>query len=185
VIAWEYFFPIEAVPLMFKYIDDYDRWQFKLEETKAFNKAIWSHTPWNFDQWKQILNVDDTETIKLAEEGKAILRAHNQNVMQVVKGSGRPCMIRWIDENGIVHMSKGLSANCPTYLTSDVGHKLAEESGTYGLLWTLNKDGKLLCSLRSTGNYDVSSIAKAFGGGGHLNAAGFEVSILTLLEWIK
>ena len=31
-------------------------------------------------------------------------------------------------------------------------------------------------SLRSVGDYDVSAIAKTFGGGGHRNAAGFEVS---------
>jgi nanoRNase/pAp phosphatase (c-di-AMP/oligoRNAs hydrolase) len=39
--------------------------------------------------------------------------------------------------------------------------------------------------LRSNGDYDVSAIAKAFGGGGHKNAAGFEVQVETLLEWIK
>ena len=32
-------------------------------------------------------------------------------------------------------------------------------------------------SLRSVGDYDVSAIAKTFGGGGHRNAAGFEVAL--------
>jgi nanoRNase/pAp phosphatase (c-di-AMP/oligoRNAs hydrolase) len=41
------------------------------------------------------------------------------------------------------------------------------------------------CSLRSNGGYDVSVIAKAFGGGGHKNAAGFEVPVTTLLGWLK
>lgn len=58
-------------------------------------------------------------------------------------------------------------------------------SGTYGLLWYINKEGKCLCSLRSNGDYDVSAIAKSFGGGGHKNASGFETDIHTLLEWIK
>ena len=80
----------------------------------------------------------------------------------------------------------GLAANCPPFLTSDVGHELANQSGTFGLCWTLNKDKPVAnCSLRSNGDYDVSAIAKAFGGGGHKNAAGFEVPIETLLGWMK
>jgi nanoRNase/pAp phosphatase (c-di-AMP/oligoRNAs hydrolase) len=80
----------------------------------------------------------------------------------------------------------GLAANCPPHLTSDVGHELANQSGTFGLCWTLSKEGLTAqCSLRSNGDYDVSAIAKAFGGGGHKNAAGFEVPLETLVGWLK
>jgi phosphoesterase RecJ-like protein len=34
------------------------------------------------------------------------------------------------------------------------------------------KDGRIRCSLRSTGTVDVSKIAAKFGGGGHKMAAG-------------
>ena len=40
--------------------------------------------------------------------------------------------------------------------------------------------GKYKYSLRSKGDFDVSIIAKAFGGGGHKNAAGFESDTLIL-----
>ena len=46
-------------------------------------------------------------------------------------------------------------------------------------------DGQAHCSLRSNGDYDVSAIAKAFGGGGHRNAAGFSTDINTLLSWLR
>jgi nanoRNase/pAp phosphatase (c-di-AMP/oligoRNAs hydrolase) len=36
--------------------------------------------------------------------------------------------------------------------------------------------GKTKWSLRSNPPYDVSVIARSFGGGGHLTAAGFEVT---------
>ena len=36
-----------------------------------------------------------------------------------------------------------------------------------------------------SGDYDVSTIAKAIGGGGHRNAAGFSTDIDTLMEWLK
>lgn len=184
MLAWEYFHPDTEVPLMFKHIDDYDRWQFKLDGTKEFNKALWAGAPWNFPQWKELMGSDAAPMYKA---GKAILCAHSQNVQSVVKGSGRKCRI---DDPNADHNEMpwwdGLAANCPPHLTSDVGHELANQSGTFGLCWTLHRE-KLVanCSMRSNGDYDVSAIAKAFGGGGHRNAAGFEVPIETLLGWLK
>lgn len=187
MIAWEYFHPGKEIPILIKHIDDYDRWQFKLEGTKEFNKALWSYAPWNFEQWKNwVFSMSIVDLLKA--EGAAILRAHEQNVRSVVEGGARRCMITLKDEPGFEPKGLtlyGLVANCPSHLASDVGHELANMSGTYGLLWHINKDGKCICSLRSNGDYDVSSIANAFGGGGHKNAAGFETDIQTLLGWIK
>lgn len=80
---------------------------------------------------------------------------------------------------------EGRIANCPAHLTSDVGHELANQSGTFGLCWSMTKDGAVACSLRSNGEYDVSAIAKLYGGGGHKNAAGFETDMATLLRWMR
>ncbi len=196
MIAWEYFHPGTEIPMLIKHIDDYDRWQFKLEGTKEFNKALWSYAPWSFTQWKNFFpeaasTLRDWKIGDLKKEGAAILRAHDANVQAVVNGAARECSLTfkvkdmsgsWYD---MEYTRKGLAANCPPHLASDVGHQLANASGTYGLPWYINKEGKCLCSLRSNGDYDVSAIAHAFGGGGHKNAAGFEVAIETLLEWIK
>ena len=185
MIAWEYFHPEKEVPMLIKHIDDYDRWQFKLENTKPFIKALWSYAPWSFEQWRTEFAEGYYGFIK---EGAAILRAHEQNVDAIIEGAVRYCKL-----TGPIPLScadlddeskKGLAANCPPHLASDVGHELANRSGTYGLLWHINTEGKCLCSLRSNGSYDVSDIAKAFGGGGHKNAAGFQVDIQTLLSWI-
>lgn len=195
MIAWEYFHPEKEVPMLIKHIDDYDRWQFKLEGTKEFNKALWSYAPWSFEQWYKMFFIqtgfsaqDGFEPYEgygdMYKEGAAILRAHDANVQAVVKGAGRSCVIPVLEEGSYIPAG-GLAANCPPHLSSDVGHQLANASGTYGLLWHINKEGKCVCSLRSNGDYDVSTIARAFGGGGHKNAAGFEIAIETLLEWIK
>ena len=188
-LAWEYFHPRTEVPLFIRHIDDYDRWQFKIEGTKAFNKALWSYAPWSFDQWKEMFwneahNEEfSIEATGLIGEGEAILRAHEQNVQAVVNGSARECTMA-LDRP--VADYYGLAANCPPHLTSDVGHELATQSGTFGLCWTLSKEGLVAkCSLRSNGEYDVSAIAKSFGGGGHRNAAGFQVDIQVLLGWLK
>ena len=186
LLAWEYFHPGIDIPMFIRYIDDYDRWQFKIEGTKEFNKALWSYAPWSFEQWNhKFSNTYDTldKQQLMRDEGAAILRAHEQNVQTIVESAARECDIStyWI----LGPESSGLAANCPPHLASDVGTELANQSGTYGLLWFVNKDGKCKCSLRSNSGYDVSVIAKSFGGGGHKTAAGFEVDIQTLLEWIK
>lgn len=202
MLAWEYFHPGEEIPQFIRHIDDYDRWQFKIEGSKAFQKALWSYAPWSFKQWEQMW-VDSwgfTHSSGLEgmdafiTEGEAILRAHDQNVQSVVKGSARECWIKAPEPidlpgsflDGVTQGWQGLAANCPPHLTSDVGHELANQSGTFGLCWTLGQSGTVAkCSLRSNGEYDVSAIARTFGGGGHRNAAGFEVDIQTLLGWLK
>ena len=194
MLAWEYFHPGTEVPMLIKHIDDRDRWQFKMEGTKELNAALWT-APWNFQQWKEL---NESDLAPMYKAGKAILRAHDQNVQSVVKNATRKCEIPFDEEgaldcveprlewnNGGYWMVHGLAANCPPHLHSDVGHELANQSGTFGLLWSIDKDNNCRCSLRSNGDYDVSAIAKAFGGGGHRNAAGFTTSIQTLLEWTK
>lgn len=199
MLAWEYFHPGTEVPILIRHIDDRDRWQFKMEGTKELNAALWT-APWNFQQWKEL---NESDLAPMYKAGKAILRAHEQNVQSVVKGAARNCSIVpaiidsvesykspwvwWNDpEHGDTCGANGLAANCPPHLTSDVGHELANQSGTFGLCWTLGQSGTVAkCSLRSNGEYDVSAIARTFGGGGHRNAAGFEVDIQTLLGWLK
>lgn len=189
MLAWKHFHPGTEVPLFIRHIDDYDRWQFKIEGTKALNKYLWSRTPWSFSQWQIFCNAINSSDHVYFAEGEAILRAHEQNVASVVKGGARKCMIRVPHKDfPIVRDTMcltGLAANCPPHLQSDVGHELAMQSGTFGLLWCIDKDLKCKCSLRSNGDYDVSAIAKVFGGGGHRNAAGFQVDIQVLLGWLK
>lgn len=200
LIAWEYFCPGTEVPKLIQHIDDYDRWQFRVDGTKEFSKALWSYAPWSFEQWKREfltadmgkrgLSFEQTARYSgLIKEGAAILRAHDQNVQSVVKGGARKCSVwKLVDGVEIEYQFNlpGLAANCPPHLTSDVGHELAVQSGTFGLCWTLNKTKMVAnCSLRSNGDYDVSAVAKAFGGGGHRNASGMEIDIQVLLSWLR
>ena len=159
---------------------------------------------WTFEQWKALNNKLQSDNLFYQEfiaQGAAILRAHEQNVQAVVKGSAMGCCISvvadkpglsnpWLPgkeqrSNDADYEVRGLAANCPPHLASDVGHELANQSGTFGLLWFVDKDNVCKCSLRSNGDYDVSAIAKVFGGGGHRNAAGFQIDIQTLLGWLK
>ena len=200
LLAWEYFHPGTDAPTLIQHIDDRDRWQFKLEGSKEFHAALASYQPWTFEMWRGIFlcGIFEKETWRVPEEfymeGAATLRTHNQHVQSALK-QARPCEI-WSFKpfanapgsviNGFIRYSlNGLAANAPAFLASDLGHELANKSGTFGLIWSMAGDGQIHCSLRSNGDYDVSAIASAFGGGGHRNAAGFSTDIDTLMSWLK
>ena len=198
VLAWEYFHPGTEAPMLIQHIDDRDRWQFKLEGSKELHAALASHQPWMFSQWIPFLSNarwDNKTQVEFAiEEGTAILRAHNQNVQAALKQAMACEIWSWVPfanapgavVNGFTRYSlSGLAANAPSFLASDLGCELAIKSGTFGLVWSMAGDGQVHCSLRSNGDYDVSAIAKAFGGGGHRNAAGFSTDINTLMGWLK
>ena len=189
LLAWEYFHhPGIKVPKLIQHIDDRDRWQFKMEGSKELHAVLASYKPWSFEQWEACFLVGNIRFDALKSEGAAILRAHNQNVQTVLK-QAKTCALRWgwKEVCGTIGYKEavGYSANAPAFLASDLGHELANRSGTFGLVWSMAGDGQVHCSLRSNGDYDVSAIAKVFGGGGHCNAAGFSTGIDTLLGWLK
>ena len=190
LLAWEYFHPGTEVPMLIRHIDDRDRWQFKLDGSKELHAALNNYKPWSFEQWRGIFlcGLFEKETWRVPEEfymeGTAILRAHNQNVQAALKQTVG-CKITIHTEQYGCTREIGLAANAPAFLASDLGHELANHSGTFGLVWSMAGDGPIHCSLRSNGEYDVSANAKVFGGGGHRNAAGFSTDIDTLVSWLK
>lgn len=161
ILAWEYFFKNEDVPRLLEFIDDRDRWQFKLKGTKELH-AFLTSVPRDFQQWHCLAH-SDLSTAALPE-GWAILRANERTVAEMLKATTRRITLDGVD---------GLCANLPPCFASDVGHVLATQSGTFGLTWYVTTDAKVACSLRSNGDVDVAVIAQKFGGGGHKNAAGF------------
>ena len=201
MLAWEYFHPGTEVPMLIQHIDDRDRWQFKLSGTKEFHAGLWSR-PFSFDAWARIYfepGYEDRAIQYTILEGNTILRANDQNVQAVLAGQ-MDCKIStcshqhgpdiadtvqasWSD--GYLRRFDGLACNTPGHLCSDVGHELAKKSGTFGLCWRMQDDGRIKCELRSDSDYDVSAIAKAFGGGGHAQAAGFFTDLETLKGWLK
>jgi nanoRNase/pAp phosphatase (c-di-AMP/oligoRNAs hydrolase) len=63
--------------------------------------------------------------------------------------------------------------NAPPMYSSDIGSIIAKEKVFGGTYYDTATHREF--SLRSVGDFDVSEIAKSFGGGGHKNAAGFKV----------
>jgi nanoRNase/pAp phosphatase (c-di-AMP/oligoRNAs hydrolase) len=97
------------------------------------------------------------------DAGSAILRREAQIVDDHVRNAAEREMAG----------HKILCVNATT-LFSEVAGELAKDR-PFGACYFDRADGKRQWSLRSrNGGVDVSEIAKAHGGGGHRNAAGFE-----------
>ena len=178
MLAWQYFYPDSEPSMIIKHIDDRDRWQFKMKNTEGIHLALQLNKPWSFEQWDTMTHDDNYRS--LYEQGLSLVGYQKQQINSLTKYA-RKCFIMC---KPLGYGVEGLSANTSIHM-SEVGHELANKSGTYGLIWYLGENNNVKCSLRSNGDYDVSAIAKCFGGGGHKNAAGFSVDIQTFLGWLK
>jgi oligoribonuclease NrnB/cAMP/cGMP phosphodiesterase (DHH superfamily) len=147
-------------PLLLKYIEDRDLWHNQLPNCEEIIYAIESYS-YNFEQFDIWVKDGQKAIDKLILEGKTIKRSINKQIDKIIK-----CNVHKIKINDdIVY-----AVNSPVY-QSEIGHILAKQ-GKYGVVY-YDKDRSTIFSLRSTGNEDVSIIARKFGGGGHKAAAGF------------
>lgn len=195
LLAWEHFHPGADVPYLIQAIDDRDRWQFKLADSKAVHAGLQMRKPWTFEGWRVLLT--SAGEAELVGAGRTVLAYQDQ---QVKHAAHNPAPVRivpavidsadsykkpWIWSKYDQCYAEGLATNTPVHM-SEVGHELANASGTFGMIWYVHNSDPTSArvSLRSNGDYDVSTIAKAFGGGGHKNAAGFNVPVTTLLGWL-
>lgn len=165
-LAWEHFHPSTPTPWMLRFIEDRDLWQWRYPETRNFATALRSF-PLTLDCMDQA----HENTWVMIAEGKSMNRLYDQQLADIVK---RPIPIVIDDKE------HGLAVNCTPQFASEGGGRLAEMSGTFGATWAVGEHGQVFVSLRSQGDYNVETIAKRFGGGGHMNAAGFRVQFRDL-----
>lgn len=160
MLTWQWFHPFNTAPKAIRSIQDRDLWKFELPRTREVMAAVFSY-PQTIEVWNRLMrdgNQDD-----LHREGFAILRAHDKNIREAVEGSKRRLKVGGVDVP---------VANVPYYMASDAGHMMGEGE-PFAATYYDAEDGRHF-SLRSRpGGYDVSRIAKMYGGGGHRHAAGF------------
>ena len=167
-ITWQYVTGADRkdtpCPTMLTYIEDRDLWRFAFgDKTRQFSAALRTY-PMDFETWDKIAANPDS----LIAEGKIVLRAHQANIqkfmadsyMERISGYTVPC------------------CNVPYHYASDTAHELLQRfpDAPFAMSWFKRGDGMFQASLRSEDHrVDVSEIAKMHGGGGHRNAAGFQV----------
>lgn len=157
VLAWEWA-QDEPVPWLAQYIQDKDLWQWRLPRSREVSAALASY-PFEFEVW------DSLQQDTLEMEGAAILRLETVLIEDIVRES---ILVNFEGET--------VPAVYSPILTSQIGERLCQSS-PFCIIWH-QQEGRRYFSLRSrAGTVDVSAIAARYGGGGHVNAAGFSVSL--------
>lgn len=160
-LAWKHFHPDTLVPDLILHIEDRDLWKFKLPHSREVGAALNSYEQ-RFDLWEQLSTMGMD---KLALDGGVILRYQAQ-VLDRICG------------NAIVKPFEGHEVPVVNtcVMTSEVGDRLCQIHPTapFAVSW-FDRPGMRCYSLRSPGRFDVSTIARKNGGGGHASAAGYVV----------
>jgi uncharacterized protein len=178
-IAWDYFFPNEPRPWLVDYVEDRDLWNTKLNFTKMINSYI-SALEFDFDVWDRAnMHIKDSAI----EMGGAILLKTEQYIREVCKNVYFANIRKAVGDDefdGAIEYENIPTVNICQVDCSEVLHELCKlyPSSDFSLYWFKRHDGMYQYGLRSIGDFDVSQVAKLFGGGGHHNAAGFQLSYL-------
>ena len=180
VLAHEYFFPNEKIPIGFQYIQDRDIWVWKLEEqSKPFTNALFAqinikHIENHSDKFEEFSKTFN-ETQKLIDYGKIILNIQNSIINDQINYKQK-IKIKYEEFNKY----NGIILNSSVF-PSEIGNLLTgEHKYDFAIIYThqiKNNNDQWYCSIRSSSDVcDVSLIAKHFGGGGHKRASGFRIN---------
>lgn len=166
MMAWQFCFPGAIVPRFVSLVQDRDLWRYEFgDDTKRFSAALRTYQM-DFTTWDGLI----AKTYDLIKDGEAVLRGHNINITKFIAET-------YFDDIG---GHKVPVVNVPYHYASDTAQELLAKfpDAPFAACWFRRGDGMIQYSLRSENSrVDVSEIAQSFGGGGHRNAAGFQVPV--------
>ena len=165
-IAWDELHPHSVRPKLVDYVEDRDLWRWRLESSREISAWISSWKRDGFSAWELLAHDLAAKFNSCKQQGAAILRALDGYV-ESLSDKGMLCGIGG-------HVVPVINT---THAASELVGKMAE-AHAFAAGWFQRQDGKFVYSLRSRGDFDVSEVAKQFGGGGHKHAAGFTVYAL-------
>lgn len=163
VLAWKYFHSDKPVPKLLLFVEDSDLWKSEYLETGKFIVAL-GLFDFNFRVWDKIAeDLESSEKINdYLKKGEVILDYEEKLINYLEKQAQ---LVEFLDY-------KVYAINAPRSLRNSIAHVLYKRLPPFAISWMQEKD-KIHVSLRSDGLFDVSEIAKKYGGGGHKAAAGF------------
>lgn len=178
-LAWDYFHPNVMRPRFIDYIEDRDLWRKALPNGDEFTIALRSY-PQDFETWDRLV----PNYKLLIEEGIPLQRYYRLRVEELKRSAYKAVINTPLgllsDEDARTYVACRV-ANAPYFAASEVAGELATDDVHFGASYFEVEAGKYYYSLRSrsgASGFDVSAIAKRFGGGGHRNAAGFTSDFL-------
>ncbi len=172
VLAWKYFHPSKKIPRLFRHIEDWDLWKYKLPHTKTIG-AFMDLLSFDFKTWSSVIPAfeDLKRTKKMIEKGKIILGYEDKLLDTLMKNAE---IVEFLGY-------KTLAINSPIF-ESQLGNLIQKKMPPIAIVWR-QKRGIRTFSLRSNGKVDVSKLAARFGGGGHKASSGFRMNNNKKLPW--
>ena len=173
-LAWDYLFGIDSNwydngfdayttrPWYVNYTEDRDLWNWALPESHEINAYLMT-LPFTIEAYSKL---DFKCADDAAELGRGALAQVEHYVEKAVEQH----------QKGIFQGHSAAIVNALYTNISEVGNELAKLADV-GIGYFERADGMMQFSLRSIGDTDVSAMAQVFGGGGHRNAAGFQVNV--------
>lgn len=162
-LAWDYLYSNLPAPELVRYIEDRDLWQWKLKDSREISTVI-SLLPNDFQEWDHIKKLLDNDAWRLSvvHQGELLLKQQKTVVDRQVSQS-------FVDNTPF---GKAAFASTMAY-QSETGEALLAKypEAAFSCCFVIHP-ATIRCSLRSRGDFDVSVIAKYYGGGGHAAAAG-------------
>jgi oligoribonuclease NrnB/cAMP/cGMP phosphodiesterase (DHH superfamily) len=143
-MAWDWFHPGQPRPTLVNLVEDGDLWRHALQGTREFQLRLEMETM-DFASWERIAGMSAQELAAFIAEGAILKRAFDGEVAALLEGRYAVTLAG----------ETGLSVNASSRYASEVGHHLADMSGSFGMVWRQAEDG-LKISLRSCGEYDVA-----------------------------
>lgn len=165
-LAWDLLFPNERRPWIIDNVEDRDLWRFKLPGTAAVIAYLASR-PLTVENIEEALQHTQASIV---EKGLGILDYIDTFGEKVCETWTIKRILEW--EVPVI--------NTPYMNCSDHIDKLSRKlpGHPFYASFFMVAGGRWQFSLRSKGDFDVSEVAKQFGGGGHKPAAGFTVDRL-------
>jgi len=154
-------------PWWVNFTEDQDLWNWKLEGSQEINAYLMVQSR-TVETWNQIINLSMDEACEKGEGVRAYIEYYTRSVVAEAQEGV-------LVFDGANHRTAVL--NIPYAGVSEAGNALCKSGYPVSLLWFERGDGVTQFSLRGDGTVDVSAIAKSFGGGGHNNASGFQLSL--------
>lgn len=166
VLTWEHFNPGVDVPLLLQYVQDRDLWRWKLQDSREVS-AFLSIRPREFGVWEALLEAaEDGIPESWVYMGDAVLTSQKTQAASL-------CDHAFTVQVG----GQTIPAVNSPLLQSEIGEELCKrnpDAPFAAAFFCLGLDTEVW-SLRSRNGFDVSAVAKSYGGGGHPAAAGFKV----------
>lgn len=154
------------VPLLLQYVQDRDLWRWELDGSRAVSYALRYTVDTTFEAWDGIVQSGTRGIAVLRRRGEILCRMVDAQV-EAATGQAVEMQLPGLGRVPVVNS---------TVFISEIGQALASSNPSrIGVVWFHSgRDGRINWSLRSSKDGpDVSEIARRFGGGGHVHAAGF------------